>query len=373
MDFSNISEGQIFKNYKELCSSLGEEPKTSNPKNAQIKEWERYFRYSKKGHKFIIEEIYDVPKNKQDLRFHGNNTSPYIDDIEKLILDLLAQDNNNGQLFLSRSKLLKELKMINENYTYFKSRKPTLSKFMNIHIEEIKDFYESSYNTFKSNLETALNRLQRQALIYWNYALTVCYVNTHIQTTSTGYVKATKTKYINNRGEEELVFNTVKPTQNVKYRKATENEIRIILEVEREMLKQYKCNDKSEVYKKGRIQDFYDDVNNIIFDKTNIVYYYNSYEILYNDKHIEEKLEELKLQEGMKFVTQNYLNKGVIEKITTNAEKRHNDAKELISENVLDDYYYPNDVVRLRSNDKYLTNNNALSDALINKNSERIY
>lgn len=73
MDISNIQAGEIYKNYKELCSILGEQQKTSNSKNAQLKEWERYFSYSRDGHKFIINEIYNSPQPKQDARSQGNN------------------------------------------------------------------------------------------------------------------------------------------------------------------------------------------------------------------------------------------------------------------------------------------------------------
>jgi hypothetical protein len=373
MKIENLHVKQTFKNYKDLCSALGEIPKTSNSKKAQVKEWERYFRFSRNGHKYIIEEIFESLKEKKDLRSQGNNASAYIDEIEELILNLLGQDYNHGQLFLSKSKLLKELKMINDNYTYYRSRKPTLSKFTNIHIEEINDFYESSINTFKSNLETALNRLQKQSLIYWTYALTVCYVSTYIETTATGHIKATKRKYTNEYGETVTKFNTVLPSQTVRYRKATEDEIRIIIEIERELLKKYKCKDKSEVYRNGKIQDFYDDVNAILFDKTNIVYYYNSYEILFNERHIKEKLEELKLLDTYKEVTEKTLNNGIIEKLAINAQKRFNKANEEFLMNMIDDYYEPSEKIQLRSNDDYIEHNVILSETLINKDYPSLY
>ena len=373
MNINNISKGQIFKNYKELCIAIGESPKTSNSKNAQMKEWERFFMYSKQGHKIVIEEIYGFPKEKQDMRSSGNNAAPYIDAIEDLLLNLLAQDKNNGQLFLSRGRLLKELKMINENYTYYKNRKPALSKFTNIHIQEINDFYTSSNTTFKSNLETALNRLQKQSLIFWRYALTVCYVNTYVETTATGQVKATKIKYINEDGEEVVKYNTVHPSQQVKYRKATEDEIKMIIEIEREMLKQYKLNDKAEVFKRGLIQDFYKDVNDILFDKTNIVYYYNSYEILFNDKHVQERLSELRLNDSFKSQTENNLNNGVMERFSSKAKSRHKKAIDEIDENVLDDYYLPSELKQLRSNVDYILNNHYLTQTLISKDFEPIF
>lgn len=58
---TRIHSGDIYPTYKELCSVLGEEIKTSHSKDAQLKNWKRFFRYTQKGHKFIIEEIYDTP------------------------------------------------------------------------------------------------------------------------------------------------------------------------------------------------------------------------------------------------------------------------------------------------------------------------
>lgn len=80
MNIENLCVGQVVKNYRVLCEILGQEPKTSNSKKAQFKEWECYFRYHKEGQKIIIDEIYNSPLNKKDgrtesnkLRFTGNN------------------------------------------------------------------------------------------------------------------------------------------------------------------------------------------------------------------------------------------------------------------------------------------------------------
>ena len=53
LDTNVINQNQIFKNYKELCAYLGEEPKKANSKVAQLKEWERYFLFRKEGQKII--------------------------------------------------------------------------------------------------------------------------------------------------------------------------------------------------------------------------------------------------------------------------------------------------------------------------------
>ena len=81
LNSNTLKPNQIFKNYKELCSYLGEEIKAGCSKQAQIKEWERYFSYKKEGNKFIITEVFDSPKDKIDNRGGNNlkNVKPMLD------------------------------------------------------------------------------------------------------------------------------------------------------------------------------------------------------------------------------------------------------------------------------------------------------
>lgn len=75
-----LKVGMEIKNYKYFCKLLNEDIKCSNSKDAQIKEWLRHFNYEKQGHKFIITEIYDTPKEKQDL----NKIDELYEEIESL-------------------------------------------------------------------------------------------------------------------------------------------------------------------------------------------------------------------------------------------------------------------------------------------------
>lgn len=367
MELSNIQVGNTYKNYKLLCETLGEPIKAGNMKIAQIKEWERFFKFTKQGHKFIIEEVYDKPLIKQDLRSLGNNAAFYIDEVEHLILDLLGQERNRGKLFLSRNRLLKELKMINENYSYYRNHKINLSKFMNIDIEEINDFYESSNSTFKSNLETALNRLKKQSLVHWGYALTVCYIDTKVELTTTGEIKAVKRHTTNSKGEKVVTYDTVKPVQQLAYRKATEEEIRIILEIEREALKDFGCNEISDIFRQGKIEDFYNVVKEKVFEQTNIIFYYNSYEIIFNDKHIQERLEEIQLLDHERHFKQEMLNASVMDKLIDNAKLRHEKAMDKYLLNGFDDEENLHKKVLARSNKNYIGNTDILTEKLINK------
>ena len=73
LDTNTLKINDTFKNYKELCAYLGEEPKKANSKVAQLKEWERYFSFRKEGQKIIITEVFDTPKDKVDNRGGNNN------------------------------------------------------------------------------------------------------------------------------------------------------------------------------------------------------------------------------------------------------------------------------------------------------------
>ena len=81
---SKLYVNQIFKNYKELCAFFDEKPTTGCSKQAQFKEWERYFSYKKEGNKFVVTEVFDTPKEKVDNRANNysrnnKNVKPFMD------------------------------------------------------------------------------------------------------------------------------------------------------------------------------------------------------------------------------------------------------------------------------------------------------
>ena len=52
-----LKNGQVFKNYKELCGFMGWEIKSGNAKIAQFKELDRICKWHKEGNKIIIDEV----------------------------------------------------------------------------------------------------------------------------------------------------------------------------------------------------------------------------------------------------------------------------------------------------------------------------
>jgi hypothetical protein len=241
MKIENLKIGQEIKNYKVLCELLEIVPSAGNTKKAQFKELDTYCSYHKEGNKFIIDEIYESIQEKEDLRkYNGgdHNNIEYIQTIETLVLNLLAEQNK-GIIFLSRYSILNKLKMINENYSFCKSRIPKLSQFMHIDKEYIYEFYDTTDGTLQRNLEKALNNLQNRCLVIWSKEITVCEA-----IDNGGQIE--ETTYRDIYDEEVHIY---KNRLDLNHREATDEEKQCILYHEKEVMKELEKSNKQEIVK----------------------------------------------------------------------------------------------------------------------------
>lgn len=353
MDLSKIQPSMIVKNYKEMCRKLSEPVLAGNSKKAQLKEWERYFRYHKEGNKFIIDDIYKEPKPAVDNRGYG-----FTEHIEKLILDLLAQDQNNGMLFFPKYILLRELKMINGNYAYCKQNTLKLSLFLNINKDDIHEFYESADSTLIGSLESALNKLKKKSLVSWTQVKTICFAEGKVIKNNSGDYKVKEVFKGHNQYGEEMYEYELSQHVSHKRREVTDEEDQLIIFTEREVMKAMGCKDKQEVVKFGKWEEFTKTVKMILMDRANIEYYYDSYKIIFNEVHILEELEEIERADQ-----QAALNKAVKTKIMNNAENRQKDA----FNSPLSDKNY----IR-RTSENYLSNQSKLVMNLMDTNHPNI-
>lgn len=347
MDTSNLKEGQVYKNYKELCEVLGEKVKSSNSKSAQISMWESYFKFHKEGHKIIIDSIFDEPKGKMSR--YG-----FVNDIEELILDLLVQDENNGQVFLSKNQLFYLLKLVNKNYNFSKYHIPKLSLLTQIDEKEIHEFFNYSRDSMVRSVETALRSLAGKSLVYWSSALTVCKIEIQTNKNLNG-IKASKNfSGYDDYGVEKYEY-AIQGGAYKKYMEATKEETEAILKTERMIMNQLNCENKQDIIRKNLWNEFSEQVKKNIFETHNIIYYYDSYKIITNRDYIYELWEDLKyfeLSDVTKDRKFNNLNLNNKHRLLTNAIKRHE--KETENEK----YLY-------RKNVNYITNNENLIDKLI--------
>ena len=106
----NIATGEVFKNYSALCTALDEPQKTGKSKQLQLLEWQRYFTYEKQGHKFIITEIFEEPKEKVT-RYISNNRTNIQSMIDLLQSDL---DYTKGQFYSYTSWFCDVLRLLDK-------------------------------------------------------------------------------------------------------------------------------------------------------------------------------------------------------------------------------------------------------------------
>lgn len=162
----NLEKGQVVKNYKALCSILEQKECGGKSKQLQIKDWQRFFSYHKDGQKFIIDEIYDIPKEKIDGRVsNGANKAKYDTLMDNIILNQLSSylsiEASKGELYRDHimlfSKDYDELFLDTEQF----AEKHSLGI-------GITSEYLSKINSIVTNCtHTALNRLQKQRKIEW--------------------------------------------------------------------------------------------------------------------------------------------------------------------------------------------------------------
>ena len=63
-----LENGQVFKNYKELCAFMGWKIYNGDGKIRQFKELTSLCNYHKQGHKIIIDNVFEIQKEIPDGR-----------------------------------------------------------------------------------------------------------------------------------------------------------------------------------------------------------------------------------------------------------------------------------------------------------------
>lgn len=162
IDLTNLKVGMEIKSYKELCSLLGQKVGTGNQRNAQLTDWQRYFDYTRKGNKYIINDIYPTPLPKD---FSKNDVySRYI----QVILTRLLKETD--QTYFTTTDLLKMFGFVNGNW----GNMDLLSDYCKVNnctYKQAKYYYNQLYTHVVGYCVTAfkrcLGRLAQRKFIIW--------------------------------------------------------------------------------------------------------------------------------------------------------------------------------------------------------------
>jgi len=298
----NLSIGMAAKNYSTMCKLLNQEEKSGKSKKYQIEDWRRYFDFKKNGHKFIILEIYDQPLEKTDKRAKGNN-SEYIQHIELLLLSYLSKQKGY-RASLTVKKLFLMLSMINQNYIDKDYKKIKENSIVDITNYDINHFYQRSYQKLKEILFGSLRNLENRRLIDYTQ-------NTVIN--------------IKEIADGKLIPNN--------RRIATDDEKNYIRDTQRQVLKEMGLEIITQVYLKFKAKEFFDRVNELLWERYDIHYSYTEIDILFTHKYIVEALEQAEIEvQGKKLNDKviNYMNKQAKNNYEKNQQEYEREYEKLI-------------------------------------------
>lgn len=339
MKIENLKQGMILKNYKELCSVLEVLPKKtgSNSYKSQLKEFERYFEYHKEGHKIIIDKICKEVKSKMDNRCYnkGGNNVKYADDIEHLILQLLDKFNisKKERVGFSKNLLFSHCGLINENYRLVKGNTLRFSQLVDMPVQTINECFDYTNNRMLKILQSALNRIQRQALITW----------------SNGYNMVLKDEL----GKEYLEVASIEAEK-------------IIMSIERNLMLEMGHSNKRLIFTSGKWNSFKEQTTEQLKQYyPNLSYYYDNISFNYNNKDIKKALKKYETQDK-KQVKQN-INDNFSKSLDGTIDRRHKKAKKNIacgnSTKAIENY---------RGSTEYPTEQKGIKNIIINSDSDAV-
>lgn len=347
--YLNLREGQVFKNYKEMCSFLEQPVGKAGNKKTQVEMFKRYFEYEKNGHKITITNVYYEPLEEP-------SKGAYSMLIQKLILDMLVNEYKSigeNHIIISKSRLAEKLGLIKVEYKDFlpSKKRSALSTMLNVDLAIVDEFYMMTDTKLRGYIETALSSLSQKSII--NYSDDAVIV------------------------KEKDSFSGV--------RVASDSEISAILKCENMMLNSLMNDyDKSktdvikrkDVFIRGQWDKFvkgvYDNLRN--FDVDYIDFYFRGYKINFSDNILNAKERMDRYVSNNRAEIKEELNALFSKKYKESYVKFNSKANIEISQmknidfSSLKDLSYPIKKLVMRSKDDYVEGGHLLIETTIEKN-----
>ena len=175
-------ERKIYKNFRELCEELNWKVGTGKQKKLQLEELSRLCNWHKEGNKIVIDEIFEVAKEKVDGRINngGNSTKSTKED------DKRANNGNNGHS-TSKYEMIDTLiynQLSGFERTFTKSKliriaglyisKDTIIDSCNVESEySVNDFLEVYNSTINKLIDTSLERMSKNNIIEYSKVIVI--------------------------------------------------------------------------------------------------------------------------------------------------------------------------------------------------------
>ena len=172
VDTTKIEIEKVYK-YQELCQILGETPKATNPKKAQLKRWSSLFEWEhpinpktgKPSKQFKITKIYDEPKEIKDGRGKKRTIDLELAILLRIYTDkhIVVNEKYENITNIGRDDFHCAIGLSNEYY------KKVRHHTMDLQIENftIQDFYNCTDSQFKGYVKTNLESLRKKRVLRW--------------------------------------------------------------------------------------------------------------------------------------------------------------------------------------------------------------
>ena len=327
MEEYKLKQGEVFKNWNEICNAFGWENARGNYKKARLKELESLCLYHKEGNKIIIDEVYDNPKPIEDKR---RTKAEYIDQVEKLLIKMLIEEDDLYHGFNIKTKyyLFRSLGMVNNCYKYGEQRMDKSATMLNLPIELIKELFDSTSSGNERILESALNKLTTRKLVKWE-KIHLITVQEEVKLDDIDISYGVREE-INKNGDitfvpyRNIVFNNEVNTNPIS-RQATDEELKTIQECERAVLDKHGLDNIGQIFKNNlTFKTYYSEVNEKIREKIpTFINYYRGYKMIYTKQDLLNYVERNKIKFPKKLFHEvnDGTQKNIIEKAKTRAEK----------------------------------------------------
>lgn len=326
---------EMFGSDKIKKTYLEEKNLSGSSRTYLIKKARRYCDIEIKDGLYIIKEVYKYPIPSS---FNKLNEGLYQYLAPIILNKLINVHDENNKIVLPLMDYARNINMINENYQPVKYNQRDISSIVNIDMVIINEYFEKVDDDIRYYIQRCLEYLQSADVLKWYKVPMV------------------------RKKKSSVVIENGNPVINCDYEdvRATSEEVKYYNNLFEETRLELNIKSKSECFFGSKAIEFCKKLSEKLKETSNILYFYDSYEIYYTSKErCYNLLTKFKNYSNEKLIIKQF-NTEFIKHIVSNAEKRQ--IKEI--EKMIKTY-------RVQGN--YITDFKTLSELTINKDSEKIY
>ena len=176
-------ELRVYKNFRELCEELNWKVGTGKQKKLQLEELSRLCNWHKEGNKIVIDEIFEVAKEKVDGRINNKNQGHSTKSTKED--DKRANNGNNGHS-TSKYEMIDTLiyNQLSDGYRIFTKKqliknaglyvsKDTINNGCDVNEYSVNDFLDVYNSTISKLIDTSLNRMSKNGVIEYSKVIVI--------------------------------------------------------------------------------------------------------------------------------------------------------------------------------------------------------